>query len=122
VAGSDQPQNPLNLRLDRGLSPHDVRNRFVYSYVYEFPFGKGKRFLSGIPTPANLLLGGWQVNGVTTLQTGRPFTFGTSFDNSNTGRSNARADELRDPNLPASQCTLQRFFDTSAIALRAPYT
>jgi hypothetical protein len=121
-AGSDQPQDPRNLRLDRGLSPHDVRNRFVYSYVYEFPVGKGKRFLGGAPRSLDLLLGGWQVNGVTTLQSGRHFTFGESFDVSNTGSSNARPNEVSNPDLPASQRTLQRFFDTSAIALQTPYT
>ncbi len=121
-AGSDQPQDPRNLRLDRGLSPHDVRNRFVYSYVYELPFGKGKRYLNGASKSTNLLLGGWQMNGVTTLQSGRHFTFGESFDVSNTGSSNPRANVLRNPDLSASQRTLQRFFDTSAIALQTPYT
>jgi hypothetical protein len=121
-AGSDQPQDPRNLRLDRGLSPHDVRSRFVYSYVYELPFGKGKRFLDGAPRALDLLFGGWQTNGVATLQTGRHFTFGNSFDVSNTGTSNARANVLRDPTLPDSQRTLQRWFDTSAIVLPPPYT
>jgi hypothetical protein len=121
-AGSDQPQDPRNLRLDRGLSPHDVRHRFVYSYVYELPFGKGKKMLNHASRPVDLLLGGWQTNGVATLQTGRPFTFGNSFDVSNTGTSSARANELRDPRLSSSERTLQRFFDTSAIALPNPYT
>jgi len=121
-AGSDQPQDPRNLRLERGLSPHDVRSRFVYSYVYELPFGKGKHFLNGAPRPVDFLLGGWQTNGVATLQTGRHFTFINSFDVSNTGTSNPRANELRDPTLPDDQRSLQRWFDTSAVALPAPYT
>jgi hypothetical protein len=121
-AGSDQPQDPRNLRLERGLSPHDVRSRFVYSYVYELPFGKGKQFFNKTPRPVDVLLGGWQTNGVVTLQTGRHFTFINSFDVSNTGTSNARANELRDPTLPDSQRSLQRWFDTTAIALPAPYT
>src|SRR5262249_9164567 len=40
-AGSDQPEDPRNLHLERGLSPNDVRHRFVYSYLYELPVGKG---------------------------------------------------------------------------------
>jgi hypothetical protein len=121
-AGSDQPQDPRNLRLDRGLSPHDVRSRFVYSYVYELPFGKGKQFLGNAPRALDLLLAGWQTNGVASLQTGRHFTFGNSFDVSNTGTSNARANVLRDPTLSADQRSLQRWFDTSAVALPAPWT
>jgi hypothetical protein len=47
---------------------------FVQSYVYELPFGKGKKYLtSGV---ADKLLGGWQVNGILSLSTGTPITFG----------------------------------------------
>jgi hypothetical protein len=50
---------------------------FVQSYVYELPFGKGKRFLAS--GPAGLVLGGWQVNGILSLGTGTPLSFsGTS--------------------------------------------
>ena len=122
-AGSDQPQDPRNLRLERGLSPHDVRSRFIYSYVYELPFGKGKRFVNSAPRALDLLLGGWQTNGVASLQTERrTLTFINSFDVSNTGTSNPRANESRDPTLPDSQRSLQRWFDTSAVALPLPYT
>ena len=121
-AGSDQPQDPRNLRLDRGLSPNDVRHRFVYSYLYELPAGKGKRFLNDASKAVDLVLGGWQVNGVTSLQSGRHFTVVNSVDVSNTGTSNPRANQLRDYHLSSSDRTLARFIDTSAFAVPAPYT
>jgi hypothetical protein len=121
-AGSDQPMDPRNLRLDRGLSPNDVRHRFVYSYIYELPFGKGKRFLNAAPKGLDLILGGWQVNGVTSLQSGRHITVVNSVDASNTGTSNPRANQLRDYHLPKSQRTLQQFIDTSAFAVQPIYT
>jgi hypothetical protein len=47
---------------------------FVQSYVYQLPFGKGKKFAtSGI---GSALLGGWQINGILSLATGTPMTFG----------------------------------------------
>jgi Carboxypeptidase regulatory-like domain/TonB dependent receptor-like, beta-barrel len=122
TAGPDTPQDPRNLRLERGLSPHDVRQRFVFSGVYELPFGRGKSFMNDAHSVAEALLGGWQVNGVSTLQTGRHFTFGNSIDQSNTGSSNVRANVDRDPRLPKSQRTIQRFFDTSAISVPAQFT
>ncbi len=122
TAGSDAPQNPRNLRLERGLSPHDVRHRFVYSGVYELPFGRGKSLMKDLSSVADALLGGWQLNGVVTLQTGRHFTFGNSVDQSNTGSSNIRANVARDPGLPKSQRTVQRFFDTPAITVPTLYT
>jgi hypothetical protein len=52
------------------------RHTFVQSYVYELPFGKGKRFLtSGV---GRRVLGGWQLNGVLSLMSGRPLTFATT--------------------------------------------
>jgi hypothetical protein len=122
TAGPDAPQDPRNLRLDRGLSPHDVRHRFVYSGVYELPFGRGKAFLKDASSLVDAFLGGWQMNAVATLQTGRHFTLGNSVDQSNTGSSNVRANVARDPRLPKSERTLQRFFDTSAITVPAPFT
>ena len=66
----------------RGLSGFDVPNRFVLSYVYEFPFGRGKPFLQkGIGAA---LLGGWRSSGVYTYSTGLPFsvTSGGNYNNS----------------------------------------
>ena len=66
----------------------------------------------------DFLLGGCgRRSDVATLQDGTAFTFINSFDVSNTGTSNPRANELRDPTLSADQRTLQRWFDTSAVAL-----
>jgi hypothetical protein len=47
---------------------------FVQSYVYELPFGPGKRWLHSGVTSA--ILGGWQVNGVLTVASGTPINFG----------------------------------------------
>jgi hypothetical protein len=49
-------------------SPH----RWTSAITYELPFGKGKPMLSTIPYAANLLVGGWSLNAVTTFQTGYP--------------------------------------------------
>ncbi len=65
-----QPQRSY-ARLD-----FDRAHTFVQSYLYELPFGTNKPFLkSGV---GKWVLGDWQVNGVLTLMTGRPVTFGTN--------------------------------------------
>ena len=48
--------------------------RFVTSYFYELPFGRGAVSSTGVRVPWILLLGGWQVNGITTFQGGFPLT------------------------------------------------
>ncbi len=65
------PQTITNIRAGRGPSGFDVKHRFVANYVYELPFGKGKRWVGG--GPMQWVAGGWTLSGVTTLQSGRPF-------------------------------------------------
>lgn len=63
----------------------DRAHSFVQSYLYQLPFGKGKRWAK--EGPGSYILGGWQVNGVLTLMTGRPLTFGTTISPNATGNS-----------------------------------
>jgi hypothetical protein len=72
---SGGPQTVTCLDCNRGPSGFDVRHRAVFSYVYDLPFGKGQKFASSNAF-VNRLAGGWQMSGITTLTTGRPFTMG----------------------------------------------
>ena len=63
-----------NASLDHGRSDFDVNHRFVTSFVYQLPFGRGKRFGSNLHKAADVALGGWQVTGITTFQKGFPFS------------------------------------------------
>lgn len=62
-------QNSLNRRGERGNANFDLRHRFVASAIWDLPGPAG-----------NLLLGGWQLAGIASLQTGQPFTFYSGFD------------------------------------------
>jgi hypothetical protein len=72
---SGGPQTVTCLDCNRGPSGFDVRHRAVFSYVYDLPFGKGKKMDAGNRV-VNSVIGGWQMSGITTLTTGRPFTPG----------------------------------------------
>jgi hypothetical protein len=67
------PQDLDNLQYEYGLSDFDRTHRFTGSFVWDLPFGRGQRFFKkkGL---GQSLFGGLQLNGTTTLQTGRPFT------------------------------------------------
>ncbi len=60
--------------LDYGLSDFDVNQRFVASYVYQLPFGRGKKFGSGVNRAADLAIGGWETTGIATFQAGFPYS------------------------------------------------
>ncbi len=66
----------FGLRPDRALCDDDVTNVFHVSWTYDLPFGHGNRFMAGASPVLNGLVGGWQMNAVTTLEGGQPFTIG----------------------------------------------
>jgi len=68
-------QNNNDLREERSLSSQDVPQRLVISYVLDFPFGKGKRYLSGVGGTWDKIIGGWGIDGVTIFQRGFPLAF-----------------------------------------------
>jgi Carboxypeptidase regulatory-like domain/TonB dependent receptor-like, beta-barrel/TonB-dependent Receptor Plug Domain len=67
------PQTVTNLNAGRGPSGFDTRHRAVISGVWEMPWGPGRRWMndSGV---LGAVVGGWQLSGIGTLTTGRPFT------------------------------------------------
>jgi hypothetical protein len=64
----------LSMDAWHGPSGYDTRHRGVVSYVYELPFGKGRRWMGDSNAVLDALVGGWQLAGITTMTTGRPFT------------------------------------------------
>lgn len=86
VAGFLGQQNPgytdnNNRRLDRSLSALDVAHHLVANYQYELPFGKGRRYLThGF---AGAVLGGWDLNGITTIQSGLPISISSAVNTTN---------------------------------------
>ncbi len=67
------PQTVTNLRAGRGPSGFDVRHRGVISGVWELPWGPDRRWLNqgGV---LGAIAGGWQISGIASMTTGRPFT------------------------------------------------
>jgi len=111
----------FNRKLERDLSNGDIPNVFVASFTYELPVGKGKRFNpQGI---AGTILGGWELAGVITLQSGLPLavTQVTNF-NAFAGFGTQRPNVVADPNLSASERTTTRFFNTSAFTTASQFT
>jgi hypothetical protein len=71
---------------DRGNCDQDIRHRNVLSYIYELPLYKDQHGFAG------KILGGWQLSGVTALQTGTPFNITEPTDRSLSGAGSDRPD------------------------------
>lgn len=76
--------------LERSVSNSDIPHRAVIYYVYDLPFGKGKRWATSGLTAA--LAGGWRIGGLTTFSSGLPLSVG--------GGGFGRPDLVGDPVLP----------------------
>ena len=107
-------QDSLNMAAERGNSNYDVRHRLVTSYAYELPWGAGRRFLTrkGV---IGAIAGGWQLNGILSLQSGNPFTPTLNFNAANAGGSQ-RPDRLASGVIPYGDRTIDRWFDVPAFA------
>jgi len=115
------PQDPRNLRAERALADEHHGRRFVVSYVYDLPFGGGRRYLAAMPPLAETLLGGWSVAGIHTLSSGRLVSLTVQGNPSNTGGPD-RPNVLRDWRLGKDQRSLDRWFDPAAFARNDPFT
>ncbi len=106
--------NQYNWRLDYASSSFDVQHHVVGSFVYALPIGKGKAILGNSGRMTDLLLGGWQANGIVSLQTGLPFSVTASdvqFLNQNYGQ---RANLVGDANPSGFHKTINQYFNTQA--------
>jgi outer membrane receptor protein involved in Fe transport len=108
------PQDSLDLDAEYGRSGFDVRHRLSVGFAWELPFGEDSDGFVGA------LISDWQLSGVVTLQSGRPFTVALlpEIDNSNTGRGNLGFGNNDRPNLvgepDVSDPSAERWFSTDA--------
>jgi len=115
-------QNLYNQRSEWGPTYFNVNQNFVGSFVYETPFGKGKKFGANWNPVVNGVLGGWQFGGIYTAHSGFPLTIKMSGDPSGTGARSFRANVIGTPNDPHQIGPGVLFLDPSAYAAPAART
>jgi hypothetical protein len=118
VAGGSFLTDRFHPNLDYGNVIYDRRHRFLATYLYDLPFGHGQRWLSkgGM---ANAVTGGWQLAGVTVLQSGPFLTpYEQTVDPANTNIlttvGQARPDQLANLSLYASHRTTAQWLNPAA--------
>jgi len=111
---------PLDDRYNRGEGTNQAPNipqNFIASLVYSLPFGRGQRWLTDAPSPAQWMLGGWQASTITKLQSGNPLTFNAAYDNLGSGvtnRANVTCSHVK------TVGSVSEWFDTSCFTTPAP--
>jgi hypothetical protein len=104
------PQDVYNGQNDKATSGFDVRHRQVNTVLYDLPF-----FRNSTNRLLKSFLGGWQASTIMTFQSGFPAPVGANIDTTGTG-VNSRPDQIsgQNGNLPGSQRTWQKWFNTGA--------
>lgn len=116
-------QNTYDVAASRALSSSDIPHRFVMGFVYELPFGRGRKLGSGASGVSQALFGGWQVNGIVSYSMGTPLAISASNTSglfapltlpNNNGQSGKKTGRVQD--------RLNAYFDKSVFSQPAPYT
>ena len=108
--------NPADAKPYRSLSDMDYPHRIAMSGIWQLPVGKGKKLLGNAGAWTNALLGGWEVSGIATVQSGAPLNWQVS----NAGNYNVSTSaisffgDVRAIQLPDDQKSVQRWFNTDA--------
>ena len=82
-------QNMYDRRPERGLADNDIRHNFIAGFVSDLPAGKGK-WIDLQNKALDLVLGGWQFNGIANFRTGAPFSVTTAGDLARVGSGSQR--------------------------------
>lgn len=119
--------NYYDINSDTGNAYYTRRHRFVSTFVYDLPFGRGKRFMGNAGRLTNLAAGGWRVTGITLLQSGpwqTPFFSSRLADPSGTNPGQRSVKQQR-PDCVAgktgylSNPTTALYYDKSAFSIPA---
>ncbi len=111
----NNPQDDNNLRANRARFSGDAHQRFVFSYIWQLPVGHGKRFLNR-GGAVNGILGGWELSGILSFQSGFPFGVLSAQDFSNTGSPSPYPDRICNG---TGKRTAESWFDTSCFTTAA---
>jgi hypothetical protein len=117
------PRSQYNFQQDYGPSPLQRRHRFVFSSVYDLPFGKGRRM--DLRGALDKVLGGWTLGSFAEWSSGAPTgTIGTIANTCNCfSRGNQGADLVGQIQTVSGDFDprAQNWFNTDAFAFSAPY-
>jgi hypothetical protein len=119
----DTFRDPQHESWEYGNSDFDIRQRFVFSGIYDLPFGRGRRFAPRPSTLVNAVIGGWQLNGILSKQTGywfTPFGVNDSCFCEDGNANSLRPDVVPGQNQNAGPKTAEQWFNLDAFNVDVP--
>ena len=118
---ADTITNFYNLAQDYGPSDYNRKHMVSFAASYALPVGRGQTFLNNTNSVVNTILGGWNIGGIFTADTGLPFSAMAGGDVANTGGGPQRAERIANASGSAPQ-TRQQWLNPLEFAVPTPYT
>ena len=131
--GGSSIRNYYDLKADWTVDGDDIPHSLVLNYVYDLPVGRGKKFGTGMNRVEDAVAGGWQVSGITTVQSGFPMSIGAGGNSASVFGGGQHAD-LTGAGFKTGHCggtngipemqvgTKYCFFNPAAFAAPADFT
>jgi hypothetical protein len=119
VLGTENIEDPSGAHPNDSYGPVSgiTPQVLALNYSYLLPFGRGQAFLSGSSNLVNKIVSGWQISGITDIQTGQPFSV-TYTASGTTGLVSGRADRI--PGVPLYPTTKTKAQWFNPAAFQAP--
>jgi hypothetical protein len=89
--------NQYNYRVDHGPATFDRASVFTVGHTARLPFGRGQRFAPDAGSVLNAIIGGWEWTGITTAESGLPFSPGIDAGSLNSFDTGLRPDKTGNP-------------------------
>jgi hypothetical protein len=117
-------QDFYNRGAERSVSSQDISQRIVISGNYDLPFGRNHKFLGSIPSAVDFIVGGWQLNGIATFQTGLPLAIGNGGNFTNIYATGQRPNSNgKDPKIEGGiDERINQYFDTTTFSQAGNFT
>ena len=125
AGGTGGVQDWNNLKAEKSLASFDTPDRLVVSYVLDVPVGRGRKFMANSNPFVNAAIGGWGLEGVTTVQSGFPLHFTTNSNNTNSYGGGQRPNVVPGCSTSMSGSATSRlneWFNTSCFTQPAAFT
>jgi hypothetical protein len=120
--GGSSLQDPNNRRLEYSVSLYDITHVLQVSHVYQLPFGRGRKLGSNWNPVLNGFLGGWGINGIWSLDSGRPLSPGLNGGQSIPTYGSQRPNLVCTPSRnTGSNWRSQYFADSTCFSKPTPY-
>ncbi|MCI0418279.1 MAG: hypothetical protein L0312_03480, partial [Acidobacteria bacterium] len=114
-------QDPYNFNNDRSVSGFDLPHVLTVNFVYQLPFGPGKRFNPGNKALSHII-GNWQFNGIALYRSGIPYNLSVPGDIANTGSQGYMRPNYLGGDIKLAKPTADKWFNTAAFGVPAAFT